>query len=86
MTFFFFSWLDWSMTPVLDPEISVRRKVGFLLRTLVLEDEETESVAVDHERIHVNSHAAQLQDRSRSDTRGMTLAAFAKYGIVVSED
>lgn len=61
----------------------MRRKVEFLLQTLILEEESTESGAVLNERIHVNSHAAALRDRSRNSTREMALAGFAKYGIVI---
>ena len=61
----------------------MRRKVGFLLETLVLEEEGGESVGELNERVHVNSHAAALRDRSRNETRGVALAAIAKYGIVM---
>jgi len=57
--------------------------VGFLLKTLVQEEENGESGAVLDGRIHANSHAAALEDGTRKETRGMALAAFAKYGIVI---
>lgn len=61
----------------------MRRKVEFLLQTLILEEESRESGGELNERIHVNSHAAGLRDRSRNETREMAFAAFAKYGIVI---
>jgi len=61
----------------------VRRKVEFLLETLILEEECTESGGELNERVHVNSHAAALRDRTRNETREMAFAAFAKYGIVI---
>ncbi|KAI3621633.1 adenyl-nucleotide exchange factor [Moniliophthora roreri] len=81
-----------------DPDISVRRKIAFLLNTLLTPTSTTtsESSPSDNanvqtpqtqenrrpERVHPNSHSAHLTNPSRSDTCGITKSAIEKHGIV----
>lgn len=78
-----------------DPAISVRRKTIFLFNSLLIPTSSTKPQATDPsstniltpdtrptELIHPNSHAAHLQDPSRTSTSELTLNAFRQYHLV----
>ena len=75
-----------------DPAISVRRKTIFLLSSLLIPtsssttpSSSTTNVLTPDTRpaepIHPNSHAAHLQDPSRTSTSELTLSAFHQYHL-----
>jgi hypothetical protein len=95
-----------SAAPSSDSDISVRRKVAFLLMTLlkstnasstadqqkpgvaatvplgVVLHRACEREAMNPNIIHPNSHAALLQNPSRTDTAPIARSAFQEHGIL----
>ena len=76
-----------------DPAISVRRKSIFLLSSLLVPTTQFQTSASDTnvltpdtrpaaEPIHPNSHAAHLQDPSRTSTSELTLIAFREHHLL----
>ncbi|KAF9055362.1 Fes1-domain-containing protein [Hymenopellis radicata] len=72
-----------------DPEISVRRKAAFLLNTLLTPTDgpsTSESGSSVHggqqQPVHMNSHAANLLDPSRTKTSTFAIKAIADHNIL----
>ncbi|KAK7467606.1 hsp70 nucleotide exchange factor fes1 [Stygiomarasmius scandens] len=75
-----------------DPDISVRRKVAFLLSTLLTPTESTSSSSSstsnlhtpdsNHAPVHANSHAVHLTNPDRAATSPLALEAMKKHDIL----
>ncbi len=72
-----------------DPEISVRRKAAFLLNTLLTpaggpstSDSENNVHGGQQQPVHMNSHAANLLDPSRTRTSALAIKAIADHNIL----
>ncbi|KAF4574912.1 hsp70 nucleotide exchange factor fes1 [Pleurotus pulmonarius] len=69
-----------------DPDIAVRRKIIFLLNTLILPTAADQSSSSSNlsqpEHVHSNSHASMLSDPSNISTSPIALKALKDHGIL----
>ncbi|KAJ7730250.1 armadillo-type protein [Mycena maculata] len=68
-----------------DPKLNVRRKVLFLLNTLLIPSTTPPAASSSAQQpIHANSHAASLADPARTDTSALTLRALKARGLLAA--
>lgn len=71
---------------LIDPDIAVRRKIIFLLNTLILPTDEDQSSSSSNlsqpEHVHSNSHASMLSNPTNISTSPVALKALKDHGIL----
>lgn len=67
-----------------DSDIKMRRKVAFLLNTLLLQTDEPSAATASPQIVHANSHASMLSDPSAASTSALALRALKDNGVLDS--